>query len=151
MTPERTEWMEWNTIETETKTYKWFCFGLTSVAGSFDFLFLYYKYVETKHTDYSILQHNATKNRLKHVPWQQCYQNALDTSKVWWQYILLLSKKRSWLPGIHIAMSLWAHNSNLVKILDPIFILMILQSDHKFMHATTAQPSWQVQSCDLFS
>ena len=52
-------------------------------------------------------------------------------------------------PGTHFTNGLWAHNSNLVKILLALFFILMTQSGHKFAHATTAELSWHAQICGL--
>ena len=52
-------------------------------------------------------------------------------------------------PGTPITNGLWAHNANLVNIELVLTWIIITQSGHNFVHATTAELSWHVQNCDL--
>ena len=38
---------------------------------------------------------------------------------------------------------------NLVKIDIAVIIILMIKSDHNFVHVTTAELSWRVQNCDL--
>ena len=52
-------------------------------------------------------------------------------------------------PPTSVTIGLWAHNPNLVKIHAALMWEMMIRSCHNFTHATTAELSWHVQSCDM--
>ena len=51
--------------------------------------------------------------------------------------------------GTHFTKGLWAHNSNLVKILVALILILMILSGHNFAHAMAAELSWHVQNYDL--
>ena len=51
--------------------------------------------------------------------------------------------------GPHYMNSLWAHNPNLLQICFVLIWQLMIRSDHKFAHVTSAELSWHVQIGDL--
>ena len=52
-------------------------------------------------------------------------------------------------PRNYLMQGWWAHDPNLVKTYDAVTWKIIIRSDNKFAHVTTAQLPWHVQKCDL--
>ena len=63
----------------------------------------------------------------------------------WWNPMRNLSK----FLGCISQHGLWAHNTNLIDICLYSYIKIIIQTGHKFAHATTAELLWHVQNCNL--
>ena len=54
-------------------------------------------------------------------------------------------------PQSHLTKNLWAHNSDFIKFLFAVIVILMMWSGYNFALATTAKLSWHVQNCELFA